>query len=188
EICMKYKMMLPVYEKKNADSGNNYIVRCTVENIIEEATARNKQKAKQNSAKQMIQRLTDLNLIHDDKKNVEITGENRKDLLIPNSHKTFGNSFDITRRQKFQLYYKSLKIDETECTTEHLECILENISKILDIKIAKSITMSETNKFYVYYTFNKSPPFEQIGVGKDYNEALKSALICTIKKINLLFS
>lgn len=230
---MKYKMILPVYEQSNTDSDNNFTVRCIVNNIIEKATAPSKQKAKQNSAKQMIQRLTDLKLIHDDKlnatcipqvsnsptdfhilqpealnfpgeneqstvtekgknhflnlkKNVEITTDNQKDLLITNFHETFGNSFDITRRQKFQLYYKSLKLDEPECVTEHLECILENISKILDIKITKSIVMSEPNKFIVCYTFNETPPLEEIGVGENYNEALKSALIRTIKVINLL--
>ncbi|KAK0158547.1 hypothetical protein PV328_009536 [Microctonus aethiopoides] len=234
EICMKHKMILPVYEEGNADSNNNFTVRCIMKNIVEEATASSKKKAKHSSAKQMRQRLIDLNLIHDDKltttctsqvlnspidfhilhidklslsqknkqsavtekaksrfpdlkKNVGITVKDREDLSIANFHSIFGNSLDSTKRQKFQLYYKSLKFDELKCTPEHLECILENISKILDIEITKSNMMTKCNKKYIVcYTFNTTPIFKEIGVGKSYREAHMSALIRTIEAIHLL--
>ncbi|KAK0176665.1 hypothetical protein PV328_000780 [Microctonus aethiopoides] len=65
KLCNKYKMISPVYEESNADSNNNFTVRCIVNNIIEEATASSKNKAKKICAKQMIHHLNDLKLIHD---------------------------------------------------------------------------------------------------------------------------
>ncbi|KAK0075060.1 hypothetical protein PV325_007443, partial [Microctonus aethiopoides] len=65
KLCNKYKMISPVYEESNADSNNNFTVRCIVNNIVEEATASSKNKAKKISAKQMIHHLNDLKLIHD---------------------------------------------------------------------------------------------------------------------------
>ncbi|KAK0166720.1 hypothetical protein PV327_004210 [Microctonus hyperodae] len=234
EICVKYKMELPIYETRNTDSSNNFTVRCLVNDIIEDGTAPSKKKAKQNSAKQMKQRLIKLKLIRDDElniicnsevfnspkdehvlqleelnlsgkkdlesivteefenrflspeKKVRITEEDREDLSIVYFYSILKSSFDSTKRQKFQSYFEGLKIHELEYTPEHLESILENICEILNIKITKSNLRSEFNKFIVCYTFNKIPLLRNIGVGKDYNEARKSALINTIETIHSL--
>ncbi|KAK0163246.1 hypothetical protein PV327_006950 [Microctonus hyperodae] len=170
EICVKYKMILPVYEEGNADADNNFTVRCIMKNIVEEATASSKKKAKQNSAQQMKQRLIDLKLIHDDRLDTSFTSQ-----VINNPI-----DFEILKLEKLNL----LETNKQPAMTEKAKNLFPNLKKNVGITVKDREDLSIANfhsifknsldstrryKFHLYY---RSLKFDELKCTPEHLESI----------------
>ncbi|KAK0084672.1 hypothetical protein PV326_006198 [Microctonus aethiopoides] len=187
-MCLKYNMTFPVYEESNPVNSDDVTMRCIINNIVEEATAPSKTKAKKICARQMIQRIRDSKLMQDyglsATNNIPKVFNSPTDFDIsskPIPQTTMSSSSQLSMENTL----KSFIEQQLQFNNHLLDLMTKQNEKLNDIKsIVKSLSEHEVRiekleQQNALYSKSLADLTEQYKIMSDELQALKQSLAST---------